>query len=286
MLFRSDYIFAFWGKHGQNGVPAPKYYLLDRINKSDITAYIDGSEWTSTGFLDTPTQCQESLIDPRRIRGVPWINEEMYNKCTWYFKRLVMSEDLERSKIVPCYIGAIHSYFTVDENYTNIKTNDIYCSFGGNAGHITTGLRPEVYNYLNKVFEEQKLFPNVKTIIGQRFETQDYFRTIKESYISISAWGAGNCCRRMWEIMANEACCFVQEPFIIYPNKFVDGESCVYYSSIDELIEKLNYYLNNKEKCIKIGKNSHNHIKRYHTGKQRVKYMLNVMSGGDWQHEY
>jgi spore maturation protein CgeB len=87
----------------------------------------------------------------------------------------------------------------------------------------------------------------------------------------------------MWEIISNKTCCFIQKPFIIYPNKFVDGESCVYYETLSEFKEKLNYYLNNKDECIRIGKNGYEHTKKYHTGKVRVQYMLNVIKGIPWQ---
>jgi len=274
----ADYIFAFWGKHGINGVPSPKYYLLDKINRPEITAYIDGSEWTYTGYPNH-NQHHNSTIDENKIKGEPWINEELYNQCSWYFKRLVLPEDLERPKIFPCYIGAQNSYFKSEGQSNNIKKNDIYCSFGGGAGHISTGLRAPVYNYLYNTFVNNQQFAHINTVIGQKLETSLYFNMIKQSYINISAWGAGNCCRRMWEIISNKSCCFIQKPFIIYPDKLIDGESCVYYSTLEEFIEKLEYYLNNKDKCIQIGENGYKHIKKYHTGKQRVKYMLNIMKG-------
>ena len=266
----ADYVFAFWGKHGRNGVPSPKYHLLDIINKPEITAYLDGSEWTSTGYEDTPTQCKDSILDPKRIKGEPWINEELYDKSKLYFKRVVLEEDLERDKIVPCYIGAHNSYFVNEDVNLQAKTYDFYCSFGGSAGHVGTGLRSVVYDHCKSLI-------GYNSIVGQKLDNKDYLNTILNSYIAISAWGAGNCCRRMWEILANRTCCFIQKPFIIYPNKFVDGESCVYYETIDEFKEKLNYYLNNQEECITIGKNGFDHVKKYHTATKRVQYIFDNM---------
>jgi len=266
----ADYIFAIWGKHGLNGVPSPKFYLLDKINRPNIVAYIDGSEWTSTGYPDSPTQLRDSLFDISRHRGSPWINEEMYNKCKWYFKRIVFEQDLEREKIIPCYIGAWDEYF--GESISK-KEYDLYCSFGGHAGHTDTGLRGPIYNYC-------KNLKDVKSVVGQRLDHKTYLETISKSYIGISSWGAGNCCRRMWEILSNKTCCFIQKPFIIYPNKLVDGESCVYYETMDEFKEKLDYYLKNKEECIRIGQNGYEHVKRYHTATARIEQMMNMMKNG------
>jgi len=263
----ADYIFAIWGKHGANGVPSPKFYLLDKINRPDIVAYIDGSEWTCTGYQDSPTQLQDSLTNMDRHRGSPWINEEMYNKCNWYFKRVVFEKDLEREKVIPCYLGAWNEYFETSDVQ---KEYDLYCSFGGYAGHADTGLRSLIYAYC-------KNLKGVKSIVGQRLNHKMYLETISKSYIGISSWGAANCCRRMWEILSNKTCCFIQKPFIIYPNKFVDGESCVYYETMDEFREKLDYYLKNKEECVRIGQNGYEHVKKYHTGKARVKQMLDRM---------
>ena len=270
----ADYIFAIFCKV-KNCNP-PKYYLLDKINRPEVTAYITDSEWTCTSNPDSPSQPAECLTDLRRHRGNPWIDEEMYEKCRWYFKRIVFEEDLERDKIIPCYIGSWNEYFNLDGlNFD--KEFDYYCSFGGNAGHINNGLRSPIYQYL---LEHQK---DYNSIVGERLEYYDYLETIKKSFIGISAWGAGNCCRRMWEIISNGTCCFIQKPFIIYPHKFVDGESCVYYETIGEFKEKLDYYIHNKEECIRIGKNGYNHTKKYHTGKARVEYMLKVMEGTPWQ---
>ena len=57
----------------------------------------------------------------------------------------------------------------------------------------------------------------------------------------------------------------------------MDGESCVYYETIDEFKEKLNYYLNNQEECIIIGKNGFDHVKKYHTATKRVQYIFDNM---------
>jgi len=265
----ADYIFAIFGKiRGQHR--SGKYYLLDKINRPDVTAYITDSEWTCTSYTDTPTQCEDAKTDPSRHRGNPWINEEMYDKCRWYFKRVVFPEDLERDKIIPCYIGAWNRYFGEPEE----KKFDIFCSFG----QLDDGLRRPAHNHC---LELKSMGRDV--LINKKFDFDTYLKMIRRSWIGVSAWGAGNCCMRMWEISANRACCFVQKPFIIYPNKFVDGESCVYYSTIEEFKEKMEFYLDNKEECARIGQNAYDHIMKYHTGKKRVQYMLNVMQGHDWK---
>ena len=108
----ADVIIVFWGKIRGNH-RSPKYHLLDKINRPDVTAYVDGSEWTMTGYSDTGSetvavdwtdppgqrvsrQLAEAKTDPARHRGSPWINEKMFNYAKWYFKRECYPKDFKK----------------------------------------------------------------------------------------------------------------------------------------------------------------------------------------------
>jgi len=266
----ADYIFAFWGKCIQNGIPEPKYYLLDKINKFEKSVYIDGSEWNCTGY-GYKGQGEETILNSKKAKGYPWLNETMLKKCKWYFKRECYDED-ERDGIIPLNVGARLCYLNeidVEKKY------DVFCSFG----HLKTGLRKPVHDscvlrsYLNKE----------NNIIGSGYNFDIYLRYIKESFISVSAWGCGNSCRRMWEILSQGTCCFAQKKEIILPNNFTDGYNIVYYSNIKEFNEKLNYYLSKKDEIIEIGKRGRDHLIKYHTSKMRVQYILNILNGKKWK---
>ena len=62
----ADYIFVFRGKVKGN-IP-PKYFLIDKIQRPDITAFIDGSEWNFSGYPGKK-QREESLKNPYKRRG-------------------------------------------------------------------------------------------------------------------------------------------------------------------------------------------------------------------------
>lgn len=267
----ADYIFAFWGKCIHNGVPEPKYYLLDRIAKFEKSVYIDGSEWTCTGFPN-PNQVVDAVKDPRKVKGVPWLNEKMLNRCKWYFKRECFEEDNLVNGIIPLNVGG---RLCMINDIDIEKKHDFFCSFG----HLESGLRKPVYD---RCVELKK--NNEKIIIGSGYKFEDYLKMIKQSHMAVSAWGAGNSCRRMWEILSQGTCCFAQRKQILIPNNFIDGENIVYYSTIEEFNEKINYYLNNKEKAIQIGKNGREYLKKYHTSKMRVQYILNILNGKHWRH--
>lgn len=276
----ADFIFVLWGK--VKGNRSPRYHLLDRINRPEITAYIDGSEWTCSGYPETNElvsaswmggkkinrHIYESKLDSSRCKGQPWVNERMFKYCNWYFKRECYQEDKDRG-IIPLNVGCSEKYFG---NFGKIKKDiDIFCSFG----HLMTGLRYETQNMCETLRAEGY---NVKIVNNMPYK--EYKKTMARSLIGISAWGAGNSCMRMWEIMANRSCCFTQRAEIEFPNRPVDGVHCVEYSNIEEFENKIRHYLKEREKCIIIGNNGYDHVKNFHIGHAKVKYMIDIMSKG------
>lgn len=255
----ADFIFYLWaktgGKYGPLGVG--KEGLVKKINRPEITVYIDGSEWSYTG------QKVPSNVGPEGIkhRGEPWIHEEMFDYCKWYFKRECYPEDAERG-IIPFSYGCVNSMFT---NSTLRKKHDVFCSFF----QYHTGLRSEIRDFLNGM-------DNIY-ILDNKLNWDDYIKVVLESYISVSAWGAGTWCNREWESLANKVLCFVQRPMVLCSNKPEDGIHWVEYSDINEFEEKMNYYLNNKDLCLEIGKSGYDHALKYHTSKNKISNLLDMI---------
>ncbi len=249
----ADFILAFFGK--VRGNRPPKYYLLEKINRPDLTAYIDGSEWTYTAYKEK---------NQKKRKGNNWINQEMYNYCKWYFKRECYPEDAKLG-IIPLIFSAVEKNF---RKYHLKKEIDVLCSFG----QVRTGLRKKVENYCRKL--QRRGF---KVVIGHNYKYSEYLKLISLSYITIDALGGGDCCTRFWEIIANKSCCVSQKYKILFPDKFTDGHDFVEYSSIKEFKKKLNYYLNNREICLKIAERGYQHLLKFHTSKERVNYLLSKM---------
>ena len=277
----ADYVFVIWGKPVSWNAPL-KYHLLRRIGRPDITAYIDGSEWSANGYMDSEYQDEEALIDCSRLRGRPWINQEMFGYCRWYFKRVCFLEDIDMG-LIPCYIGALNSYFRDWDEDKEFNTflpcpntekgfTDPEQPLPSRTSATLVGVRQSVYKYCKQLKQS-----GVDILIDKTFKFDAYLKVLARSYIGISSWGAGNCCRTMFEMTANKVCCFVQRPIIVYPDKFVDGVSCVEYSTIEEFKYKLGYYRKNLDKCVEIGRNGYAHVRRYHTSKQRVQDMISTM---------
>ena len=289
----ADFIFVLWGKgpdptwSRSSHLKHPKYHLLDSIKRPDVTVYIDGSEWTATGHpekydmiktdfssgREIPAQVADSKLDTSRCKGKPWINEEMRKKCQWYFKRECYPEDTQLG-IIPLNVGCSKKFFGDHEKWYKEKPIDIFCSFGQKY----TGLRYEVEEVCKRLKEEGY---NVKIISGQKIPHDEYLNTISMSKISVSAWGAGNSCMRMWESMANASCCFAQRTEILFPNKPEDGFHYVEYSTIEEFEKKIRSYIDNEYLCREIGKRGQHFVSNVHIGAARLLYILQVINAGE-----
>lgn len=261
----ADYVFALWGKKRGN-FPGIDYNLVKKINQPYKTVYLDGSEWTYSGHPE-PGQVIEAKSNLSRRKGKEWINKDMLDYCRWYFKRECYPEDTKLG-IIPLLFGAVDKNFNEYELLEN-KTIDIFCSFG----QLNDGLRSEALHICKKLQNE-----GYNVVTRGNLDYKNFKNYILSSYISIDAWGGGDCCARLWEILANKSCAFTQKYNIEFPYNFTDGKNIVKYNTSKELEDKLRYYLNNKDKCLKIGEEGYKHLIKYHTSKKRVEYILNKIN--------
>jgi hypothetical protein len=258
----ADYAFIFSSKKTD---PSPKHYLMSELDLPKI--YIDGSEWTSNYHWDSPHQQSESLIDPSRRKGKPWINTEMYEKCDFYFKRECYPEDAtHHPRMHPLPFGVVSKNIHISYQPI-VKTIDVLCAFG----QINTGMRAVVSKLCR---EYRELGFNIE--IGE-WPYDMYIQKMKESSIVVDAWGSGDCNARFYEAVANGACVMHQKPNILTPDPFVDGEHCIEFSDEEEFCSKLQYYLDHMNEARMIGKVGQRHALQYHTSKARAEYIFEVI---------
>lgn len=265
----ADFIFYLWaktgGKYGPLGVG--KEDLVKRINRPEITVYIDGSEWNYTGSRNGYGSAYD-LTDYRRHKEEPWLHKEMFDYCKWYFKTACFPDD-EINGVIPFPIGCDNIYFeTCDSVIDRSKKYDIFCSFG----QYTTGLRSEIYNFCRDNVNKYNI------LSGSKFSMLEYYTSLVQSYIVPSSWGAMLWSMREWEILASGSLCFVHKiPLSFGPYKPKDGIHWVEYSDMNEFEQKLEYYLNNKDLCLEIGKKGKEYAVKYHSSFAKVKYILEII---------
>lgn len=237
-----DYIFAIWGKCIYNGIPEPKYYLINQVNGWDRTVYIDGSEYNYTGFKSYTSE----QLHPKFV-----------NKARWYFKRECLPEHVNLG-IISLPFAAQDSDFIQSQNE---KCIDVLCSFG----QTSTGMRKIAIEACNELKHEGY---NIITDT-----VSDYLTKINQSYITIDAYGGGECNARMWQIMANQSCLFAQKYNVVFPN-LIEGEHYIEWDSKESLKNKIKNYLGNKEKLSYITSYSYKNILENHTTEKRIEYLF------------
>lgn len=255
-----DAVLLVWGKEG----PGYLDYLnemgekIRKIAPNMLFIYIDGSEWSYTGSREVGQG-----YDKRR--GQNWINQYMHNnRIDWYLKRELYPQD-------PAYFTPF-LFAAMDESvYKKQVTKDIdlFCSFG----HELTGLRKEVTEICKKLKSE-----GYNVVIGQNYTHDEFLELTARSFVSVDAWGGGDCNMRLFEIIANKTCCIYQKYNILTgPHWFEEGEHVVSYKSAIEFENKVRLLLKDKEKCVEIGRKGFDHLIKYHTSEARVKQILKLL---------
>lgn len=262
----ADAVLFFFGK--VKGNMPPKHYLLDRLQDRSRCAYIDGSEWSSTGYQEK-NQAEVSIIDPSKRRGKDWIRKDMLEKCAYYFKRECYPEDAQLG-LIPLPFGLLKRNIP----FANFETKDIdvSCIFG----HTLTGLRKETMQVCEQIKNEN---PNYKVVVSNRLSPEEYSSAIARSKVVVDAWGGGDSCNRFYEAVGAKSCCLYQRYNTIVPNEYVDMKHAVSYSTIEDFDKKLKLLLSNPQLTNQIGKDGYTHANQHHSAKARAEFILRTIAG-------
>lgn len=81
--------------------------------------------------------------------------------------------------------------------------------------------------------------------------------------------------QRIWDILGCGGFCLTNYQTEI-PEHFVIGEDLDTYGSLDELLDKTNYYLSHEEIRTKIAQNGYQKVKQFHTYDTRISQMIEL----------
>jgi len=112
------------------------------------------------------------------------------------------------------------------------------------------------------------------SFVGEVSHSQ-YLDILSKSRFSVALKGAGYDSVRRWEIPCRGSVLCTDYAPIIINNDFVDGESCIKFKSADELVAKVNSYLNGSPEVYNtLRNNSFKHFKQFHTTTERARQFL------------
>ena len=230
------------------------------INNINIPCYIIlNKEYT---ILDKKLNWIKN-INPKKAFTVHHDYLEFEEKTNIPFERIMWSADTDYFK-------------DYNENYKY----DFFFS-GVIRKEQTSDWRNIIYNNLNKL-SEYKLKINARfqnqNYKGAIFDNKEYAKMIACSKICLTTTGPADLVgTRYFEIMATNKSliiCNKMDNLEIYGDMLKDGFNCVMFSTIEEFIEKIKYYLSNEEERMKIVNNAYQDFLENQTWDVRVKDLI------------
>ena len=201
---------------------------------------------------------------PDNVESLPFASEERYFASGKDFNKMWRDKDLNVSCLFRC---------DSDSERMNIKT--------------VLGIRYKEDDtfVLSNVFGRSK-----NDGMDERLEGADigecvkhhhnYFDILSRVKINIEGRPGHNAfyTGRMMESLANGCCYFYPTPTYNadFPNGLVDGEDFIIYSSGEDLIDKIEYYLSHEGEMKTIAENGFNKLLKYHTSEVRAKEFLEI----------
>lgn len=151
----------------------------------------------------------------------------------------------------------------------NPKTRDIVFPHG-----ITWGPREGVMQTVRDWLKKTNACGQEKQLL-RYFGRNDYFSAIASSRMSLSIRGSGRDTTRYWEIPALESLLVADGTMgCVHPFPFRDGETAAFYTSLEELTSKLDFYHRNEEARQVVARKGRAWVEKYHSLEARALFFL------------
>ncbi|MFH8093010.1 MAG: glycosyltransferase [Candidatus Aenigmatarchaeota archaeon] len=218
------------------------------------------------------------------------------NSKSFIFKRSknLVSQSLAFSLISPVrkvkkYIGVnfFENFLTIPIGLSNFKNiNLIPLNFGiidkklklpkekefdvAFLATINSAWRLSIYKFLKQYAEKNK----INIFIKSGLPWKEYINILGKSKISISVRGGGFDTYRYWEIPYCNSMLLSEYPDIIIKNNFIDNVHASFFRNIQELRDKLDFFLNKEEMVIRLSQEGKKLLMEKHTSVSRAKEIL------------
>ncbi len=106
---------------------------------------------------------------------------------------------------------------------------------------------------------------------------RDYCDILNRSKICVSVRGAGYDTMRYWEIPYHGALLLSERLPLLIPDNFVDGESAVFFDSLDDMVRQIGRLLTDPERLERIAAAGQAWAQTKHTALARARYLLETI---------
>lgn len=272
--------------------------LKDRIDIVENEEYSDfvfchRSDSTNNWYPPTLNNLKKLVVlDYTDIHN----NADYFDNYGYYFKRSCVIKNGFSQRLIdkmdePNFYSLPYSIKYVNDkdvhevlDLDNIqKSIDITCFFNpGSYGDIRGMVSFTVLNFCKR--------KNLKCHIGQSGVDEisyngrenflkNYYEINKSSRIVVTSnhnnWEGD---WRLYESLSVGTCLFVDKMLIPVKNPLIDGVHLVYYNSIEDLENKLDYYINNPELIDEMSVKSKEFVYKHHTPVDRMNYILDTIT--------
>lgn len=153
---------------------------------------------------------------------------------------------------------------TKEINRKEIKDFPLYCTTSKeDCKYVDSSLRQGIWvSFLYPTKEREEI---IEEFGNTKYATkEDYYNSLRKAKYGISINGLGYLCSRSIEIAGNCLLCKKRQPKWEYTDlDYKDGKTCIEFSTIKELKDKMKYYDEHPKEYEKLLKNCYNHTIKY-----------------------
>lgn len=246
--------------------------FCDRINANDFDyVFISRAHWFSDEVLKPlleKTTCRFVVIDDdsKVLHSLCYqTNKLLEHRVMAYFMKEKMYAD---ESVLPLQFS-----LPEEELLTRSIKKEFSFSFIARITQVS-------YEFRNALVEVLKGIGDSQSFIHWDTEPltrQTFLDVTQKSFVSISALGERFDCPRFYEIPANYSLCLSNRLLIDCWKPFVHEQNVLFFNSVNDIEDLLYTYLKNPEKCDKMARAGHNHLKRFHTTRRRAQYIMDSL---------
>ena len=273
---RSDYLtdgLLYGLKKLYDVIDFPKRTVLYKDSKGGF--YNDKKLWHFGSLVDNVDR--KHFIEPDLII---YDSSASYKLSKFPFICLLTNDPLSRDPYPNVRINKPMAIREKCMQSDEINRNDIndfplyFTTFKEDCEYVDSSLRKGVWvSFLFSTKEREEIAEEFGNTIYHNKE--DYYNSLRKAKYGISVYGMGFLCQRDAEIGGNCLLCRKKHERWIYTEwDYKDGETCIEFSTIEELKEKMKYYDEHPKEYERLLKNCYEHTVKYFTHEAQAKRLV------------
>ena len=214
------------------------------------------------------------------LKGIKGVNVNHLKSCTQPMKVLWFNDNIDK---YPKEFNEFKHYF--DKVFTINKESMRYYGFVGCGVDVTQFKDLGIERDINVSFvgnlnppEREQVINRLRKDIGLRhfigIKYPEYINVLNRSKITVNMhWNRFGANMRFYEALGTKSLMITDQVEGI-PHRLEEGKHYITYETIPELINQVNYYLNNEDKRKEITENAYEIVRKYYKYEDRINELV------------